>query len=184
MSSASFMETLVTSQVDGTALNTSTAATSIIPPAAKITLPTNFFQIGKQLRIRVAGRISNIVTTPGTFTIDVRLGAVIVATSPAFALNIVAKTNVLFEAEFDLICRAIGNGTNANLMYTGRFSSESLLGAVANQMLVSGIPLSAPAVGTGFDSTAAQTVDIFGTWSVSNAANSVQVHTYSLIACN
>jgi hypothetical protein len=46
------------------------------------------------------------------------------------------------------------------------------------------IPVGAPTVGTGFDSTAAQTVDLFGTWSVANAANSIQVHQYMLESVN
>jgi hypothetical protein len=36
----------------------------------------------------------------------------------------------------------------------------------------------APAVGTGFDSTAAQLVDLFATWSVANAANSITCHQF------
>lgn len=187
MSLATFMETLVTGQVDGTALASSTAATSIIPAAAKITLPTNYFQIGKKIHIKAMGRISNIVTTPGTLTLDVRFGSVIVFTSQALALNIVAKTNVTWYAEFDLLCRTIGNGTVATMMGAGKFISESVIGSPASSAGGVGMtlmPASAPAVGTGFDSTASQTVDLFATWSVSNAANSIQVHEYEVIAQN
>ena len=38
--------------------------------------------------------------------------------------------------------------------------------------------------GTGFDSTAAQTVDLFGTWQTANAANSIQLHQYNFEALN
>ncbi len=178
--------TLMTAQVDGSALTASTTATSILPTQAKFTLPANFLSIGTTLRIRAAGRISNVVTTPGTLTLDIRFGAVIVATSPAFALNIVAKTNVSWILDWDLTCRAIGGGTSANFMHIGKWFSEAGVGAAApgtgsSDVLL--IPASAPAVGTGFDSTVAQQIDHFATWSLNNA-NSIQVHQFSIDSLN
>jgi hypothetical protein len=35
-------------------------------------------------------------------------------------------------------------------------------------------------VGTGFDSTAAQLVDLFATWSVANASNSITCHQFHI----
>ena len=184
MSLTTWQETLVTGQVDGTALGNSTTATSIIPAAAKYTLPANFFSIGKRLRLTISGRISNIVTTPGTLTLDVRLGPVVAFNGGAVSLNTTAKTNVTFEAVIDLTCRAIGNGTSANLIGSGRLTSESVVGAAAGTTLTAMLPASAPAAGTGFDSTAAQTVDVFGTWSIANAGNTITVHEYTLEALN
>src|SRR5271154_4357852 len=103
--------TLITAQGDGGALTNTTPA-SILPTQAKFTLPANFLSIGTTLRVRSAGRISTVVTTPGTFTFDIRFGAVIVATSPAFALNVVAQTNVTWVLQWDLTCRAVGGGTS------------------------------------------------------------------------
>jgi hypothetical protein len=187
MSFQSWQETLVASQVDGAALTGSLTATSLLPGQAKFTLPAGFFgTAGKSVRITARGRISNIVTTPGTLTLDIRLGAVIAQTSQALALNIVAKTNVSFEYEMILAARTVGNGTTATLMGIGSFSSESVIGSPLPTVGGSGIlmiPASAPAVGTGFDSTSSQVVDMFGTWSLSNA-NSIQVHEYILEALN
>jgi hypothetical protein len=56
------------------------------------------------LSIRAAGRVSNIVTTPGTLTLDVRIGPtsnIIVANGGAMALNTVAKANVPWWLEWD-----------------------------------------------------------------------------------
>jgi hypothetical protein len=39
---------------------------------------------------------------------------------------------------------------------------------------------SAPVVGTGFDTTIANLIDLTGTWSVSSASNSIQVEQYAL----
>lgn len=189
MSNQSWGETLITSQVDGTALTNTTTPTTIIPPAARFTLPNNFFAIGKMLRITALGRISTVVTTPGTLTFSVRLGSgpVIAATSDALALNIVAKTNLAWMLEWVLTCRAIGNGTNANMMHNGTWTSEAVIGAPLASVGGAGVLAlvnSAPAVGTGFDSTAAQVVDLFATWSVANAANSILCHQYELFSKN
>ena len=176
----SFYEVLCTAQVDGTALNTSTTATSIIPSASRFVLPSNFFsQIGKRLRITAQGRMSTF--TSGTLTIAVNFGTVaspiIVFTSGALAM-VVSQTNVTFDMEINLTCRAIGSGTAANLMGVGRLSCAAVLSANSQ------LPITSPVVGTGFDATATQVVDLFATWSVSNAANSIQVHQYSVESLN
>ena len=180
-----FEYTPITAQIDGTALTNSTTATSILPPAAIFTLPNNFFYIGKMIRIRAMGRISTVVTTPGTLTFSVRLGAgpVIAATSDALALNVVAKTNVAWDLEWILTARAIGGSTSANLMHNGRFTSEAVIGSPLGSVGGAGtlaLVNSAPAVGTGFDSTAAQKVDFFATWSVASASNSITLHQFAL----
>lgn len=181
---------LVTSQVDGTALNTSTTETSILPGQAKFTLPANFLSdIGQCLRIRAMGRISNIVTTPGTLTFRVKINStpIAVASSGALALNTTAKTNVTWILDWDLILRSVGSGTAATFMHSGSWQSESVIGSAAAG---SGgadshiIPASAPAVGTGFDSTVANLVDLTAQWSVSNASNSIQCHSYKLESIN
>jgi hypothetical protein len=86
-----------------------------------------------------------------------------------------------------LTCRAVGSGTSANLIGVGELMSESLVGAPAasaggNTVLC--VPVTAPAVGTGFDSTAAQTVDLTATFSISNAGNGITCHQFRLISPN
>lgn len=174
----SFYEVLVTGQADGAALGNSSTPTSIIPAAARFTLPSNFFaNIGKKLRIKAQGRVSTF--TSGTLTLDVRLNStpIIVFTSQAIAMT-VSQTNLTWDLETELTCRAIGGGTSANLMGIGRLLSAAAAATVTM------LPASAPAVGTGFDSTAANVVDLFATWSVANAANSITLHQYSLESLN
>ena len=181
-----FREPLVIQTADGTALTASVTPTSILHAAALYTLPTNFFEVGRRIRITASGRVSNIVTTPGTLTLDVKFGAVIVATSGAMALNAVAKTNVPWHLEWDLVCRAIGAGTTANMMHQGRWYSESVIGAAlpaAGGCGVHLLPNATPVVGTGFSSVATLAVDLFATWSLNNA-NSIQTHMFSLEVIN
>lgn len=182
MSLQTWSETLISSQVDGTAV-TGTSAGALEPPAAKFTLPANFFVPGKVLFISAWGRISNIVTTPGTLTLDVRFNtSSVVFNGGAISLNAVAKTNVGWRLDALLTCRTIGNGTVATILGQGNFTSESVVSSVAglaNDVL---LPASAPAVGTGFDSTVAQTVDLFATFSLTG--NSIQCHQYTLESKN
>jgi hypothetical protein len=185
----SFYETLITAQADGAALSNSTTPTSIIPAAAKFVLPSNFFaNIGKKLRIKASGRISTVVTTPGNLTLDVRFGSTVVWNGGASALNVTAQTNATWDFEAELTCRAIGQSTTATIIGVGKLITRASLNgpAVGTTTGVGTVllPDTAPAVGTGFDSTATQAVDFFATFSVANAANSITLHQYSLESLN
>jgi len=184
MSLQSWGETLITTSIDGTAV-TAAAATTLLPAAGKYTLPANFFAVGKQLIVKASGRISSLITTPGTARFDLRFGGTVVFDGLAILLDTVAgHTNVGWYLEVMLTCRAIG--ASANLMGQGTWACEDLLGvpATAPKGVLSAIlPWnSAPAVGANFDSTTTQQVDLFFTQTV--ATGSVQLHQYSLISPN
>jgi hypothetical protein len=191
MSNQSWQQTLAFAPVAGSALTASTTATSLLPPAARAVLPANFFNIGTLLRVKAMGVMSTIVTTPGTLTWNVTLGPIttpiIVFTSAALALNIVAQTTFTWLLDILLTCRAVGVGTASNLIGTGTFHSRALLGApaVASEQGVSPalLPDTSPAVGTGFDSTLTQTVDLMAAWSLNNA-NTITLQQYTLESLN
>lgn len=187
MSVMSWSELLIAANADGPALSNTTTATAITPVSSKLQMPANWFTVGRKLRVTAHGRISTLVTSPGTLTLDLRLGAVIVANGGAMSLNIVAKTNVPWVLIWDLTCRSIGNGTAATLMHTGLWTSEAVIGSPLPTAGGSGVitlPAATPAVGTGFDSTAAATLDLFGTWSAASASNSILVHQFEVSALN
>lgn len=170
---------LASSQADGTALANSVTATNILHGSGIATIPAGSLQIGSTIKILVRGRVSTVVTTPGTLTLDVRFGSVIVFNGGAMALNTTAQTNATWELEALLTIRALGTSTSANALGTGRFVSRAVVGSAAAGTGGAGVlmlPDTAPAVGTGFDSTVAQSVNVFATWSVANAANSIQTH--------
>jgi hypothetical protein len=186
MSLQTWQETLMQSQIDGTAVTTATPGASLLPPAAVLTLPANWWAIGRVLKIKILGRVSNRVTGPDTLTINVRYGAIQIAASQAIPINVLAKTNVSFILEWLLTCRSIGNSTLATCMHQGLFTSESVIGAplpAAGGQSTMLIPASAPAVGTGFDSTVAGTIDVFAFWST-GAVNSIMSHQYTLESMN
>ncbi len=181
------IETLVTSIVDGTA-NTAGTAASCIPSAAKITTVPNFWTIGKMVRIKASGRISSLITTPGTARFDVRIGAVVAWDGLAVLLDTVAAhTTVGWDLEIILTCRAQGNSTSANVIGVGKWICEDILGVPTTApkgVLTAILPWNtAPGVaGTGFDSTAAQTLDLFFTQTV--ATGTMTCHSYSVESLN
>lgn len=183
--SLGYQETLITSQVDGAARATAAAAT-MLPAAAVYPMPGGYLKnLGQQLLIKASGRISSAITTPGTARFDVRLGGTVVFDSLAILLDsVAAHANVGWYLEILLTVRAIGAA--ANLMGQGFWTCEDILGvpAAAPKGVLSAIlPWnSAPAVGTNFDSTVANTVDVFFTQTV--ATGSLTCHQYSLISLN
>lgn len=180
-----YTSVLLSAQADGAA-KTAIAIATILPASAIFTLPANFIAVpGQILRITAYGRISCVVTTPGTARFDVLLGGVSMFNTGALNLNIVAKTNVPWWLEIDLTCRTIGNGTTATMMGLGRFTSEAVVGAPLPSAGGNGVllaPVGAPAVGAGFNSTIANTVDLQHTQTV--ATGSIQVHSYALESPN
>jgi hypothetical protein len=179
----SSMVPLIIGATDGPTL-TGAAAASCIPVANRLILPNNYFQIGKQWYVMIAGRISCVVTTPGTARFDLRLGpsgTIVAFDSGALNLNIVAKVNVPFLFEALLTCRSVGNGVQSTLFGQGRFTSEAVVGSPLPSVGGNGsllCPVGAPAVGTGFDNTAANAVDMFFTQTV--ATGSMTVHQYGI----
>lgn len=188
MSLQSWQETLVALNAAGTALNTFTTAVTILPGQALITLPANYFQVGRALRITAAGSLSNIVTTPGTVHFQVKLGSVVAFTTGNLQLSTDAHTTLPFWLQVLLTCRAVGASTSANLMGQGVIFSQCLARtAVADDtysMATLLAPATAPAVGTGFDSTAANELNLFCGFSISDVGNQVQLQQYVVESLN
>lgn len=180
----SLVQSLISAQGDGSALSNSSSATSLLPGQAKLTLPANYLDyIGRTLRVSAHGRLSNIVTTPGTLTLDLRLGATVVFNGGAMQLSTTAHTNVPWSWEVMLTVRALG--ASASLMGQGRFfcQAANISGAdptTSHSFLMT--PNTAPAVGNTFASTSALVLDLFGTFSVADPANAMTLHQYEVVS--
>jgi hypothetical protein len=183
-----WQETIVQGATDGT-VNTTGARASCIPTANRITLPNNFFYIGRSIKFMLSGRISCAVTTPGTARFDICMGAAgttIVFDTLALNLNIVAKTTVPWYLEAKLVCRAVGSGTATTFFPMGAyFTSEAVVGSALPTVGGNGsllVPVGTPAVGAGMDNTAASILDVFFTQTV--ATGSMTVHNYQVDVLN
>ena len=185
MPTQSWAQVLISAQSDGTTL-TAAATASCLPAQAKYTLPANFFSyIGQQLQVKAYGRISSVITTPGTAQFDVRFASTSVFAGGAVLLDTVAgHTNVGWSLDIIMTARAVGS--TANLFGVGTWTCEDILGVPASApkgVLSAILPWNtAPAVGSNFDGTTSQVVDINFTQTV--ATGSLTLHGYSLIALN
>lgn len=177
-------ENIVQSVTDGPAL-TAAARATCIPTPDRFVLPNRFFYVGRRIRFSMAGRISSVITTPGTARYDICMGAAgttIVWDSLAILLDTVAgHTTVKWELLVELVCRAVGAGTTTTFFPAkSHWVCEDILGVPATApkgVLVAMLPWNtAPAVGAGMDNTAQSALDVFFTQTA--ATGSMTVHDY------
>lgn len=183
MSSKGFRERIMELSDSGTALTATTTETSLLPSNSLTAYTPNgyFDQVKRPLIFSFGGRFTNRVTGPDTFRFRLFLDSVAVFDSGLIPLNIVAKTNVHWALEGELVCTAFGGGA-ATLLFPKncKFTSEVVIGSPAATAGGHGVLLlpfnTAPAVGTGFDNGPAHLIDLRGTQSTATT-NSCQLHT-------
>ncbi len=188
MASQSWSQLIASMPIQGQLYNTFTTAKSLLTSTASeasqaaCILPSGFFRRNSRLKITAEFGLSNIVTTPGTFTLQVMVGGIIAFTTGAIIMTTTANTLAPVRCEINLTCQKEGNGTTAQLMGQAFLWGQNvaMLSGVNNAAgtgFAAG-PTTAPALGTGFDSTIANTLDFFGAFSISNAGNGIQLAQY------
>lgn len=184
--SVGFWETLASVHGDGTALTAAARASLLQGATGKtglFTMAANRLRVGDVLHIRASGRISVVVTTPGTARFDLSwgVGGTAGMDTLAIPLNIVAKTNVPWILDMEGIVRTDGNA--GNMFWQGFWLSEAALlvpvpstgpGPGGNTLPYN----TAPVVGSNVDMTLAQILDFNFTQTVTTG--SVTLHNYSL----
>ena len=183
MGRMSWHESQRIAQSQGTFFTTYDAAKTVINTEDLRTYAADFWCKGRGLWLNVAGAISNIVTTPGTIVFQVKLGSVVVWTSGNIQMNAIAHTKFPFWLEVLLTCRSVGSGTSATFIGQGKVSGKMFTNTAAqvdglNSDSVILVPATSPAVGNGFDSTAAQQLDFFTGFSINNVGNGIQIEQY------
>lgn len=189
MASSSYVGLIARIPIQGTLYNTYTTAKSVITSTASEatagfqTLPPNFFTRGGAIRITIEAGISNRVTGPDTFTIQVMVGAVIAFTTGAINLTTTAHTTIPARFVINLSCQKEGTGSTAQLMgqCVGQGQMLAMAASLADGAANTGwvmAPNTAPTLGTGFDSTIAESLDLFVAQSVNNAGNGFQLAQY------
>ena len=87
-----------------------------------VVIPAMYMYPGRTFALRLAGKISNVVTTPGTITLRVRWGGItgtILVASAAIAQNIVAQTDDTWMLDLLIACRTIG--ATGSFLTSGKF---------------------------------------------------------------
>lgn len=158
----------------GVLYNTYTTAKSVLNPEDLITLPANYLAIGSAFFIQVSGGLSNRASTPGSVTFQVMMGSIVAFTTGALSFQASARTLLPFTLDIKLRVDSTGSGTAAKFLGMGEFGGIHL----TNTDTKIQVPVTAPAVGTGFDSTIANVLDFWTGFSTSDAGNGVQLYDY------
>jgi len=187
--STGFWQTLATISGDGTAVTNSTSRTSLLGGAGGkqglYTLQPNVLRVNDVLHIRAAGRMTSVITTPGTFTFDLSAGVAGTAFFTSLAIlpdTVQAHTDRMWVLDVEGTVRVIGNA--ANVFWHGFFICEDILGTPATPpkgTVVAVLPWNAtPVTGSNWDHSLAQILDFNITMSVATATTSCQLHHYAL----
>lgn len=195
MASISWGQLLAKSDTAGTLYNTFTTQKSIITSAtalegasaAFVTIPPGFWQRGGMVSLDVGFAMS--WASGNTMIFSIMMNAVSAAVSQTFDVTTTGGTTEPLFMHVDLSCRAVGNGTLANLMSMGYLIGRGIAGQGSTPganytagMGYAGWREATPAVGTGFDSTIANTIDLQCTMGTSSASNGIQIQTYRLVS--
>lgn len=192
----SFGQVIAAIPTAGTQYNTYTTAKSMLGSATAtaasagiITLTPQQLIYGSTIEIDALLAISNRVTGPDTFTIEVRVGPtsnIVGFTTGAITLTTTAHTNIPCWVNIKLQTQAMGGGTLTQFKgiatLTGQMIQQGGTAGADSATLSNTIimPNTAPALGTGFDGGAANILDFYVAQSVSNAGNGCRVDTYSV----
>ena len=172
---------------DGTAI-TAAARTSMtagaLASSSRVTLQPNVLRTKDVLNLKATGRISSVITTPGTAQFDLAfgtsLGLAVINTGAILLDSVAAHTNVGWILDLWGTVRTEGNA--ANIFWQGTWTCEDILGVPATAPKSAAVALlpwnTAPAVGASFDNTVAQPIDLNFTQTV--ATGSCQLHQYIL----
>lgn len=177
MSKQHWCETLAWATSDGTAVANTTTETIIFP---NVTIPANYMQDGRVLRMRAFGKLSTTGTP--TITFAIRWGGVsgtILATTEAITMGS-GVTNVNWALEAILQTRS--NGATGTLFVMGEVGIHTATGTVAaNVFGVSGFD--APAAVT-VDLTADTALSLTADWSAASSSNTLTGHVYLIESLN
>jgi hypothetical protein len=177
MSKQVWQEALAWATADGTAIHTTTTETIIFP---NVTIPANYMQDSRVLRMRAFGKLSTTGTP--TMTWAIRWGGVagtLIATTEAITcMNNAVTVNWGLEAY--IITRS--NGATGTLLCFGDVTMQNAATTVlGNVFSVSGYD--APAVVT-CDLTADTALSLTADWSASSASNTLTGMFYTIESLN
>jgi hypothetical protein len=117
------------------------------------------------------------------------MGSIVAWTSGAMQMIATAETLSPFELEVMLRLDTAGSGTAAKFIGGGKLSALNVTLTAGSTVPTTTVgafptPATAPAVGTGFDSTITDILDFWVGFSISNAANGVQLYDYTVEQLN
>lgn len=184
MSRQFWSETITWATASGTAVANTTTETILFP---NVTIPANYLQDGRLLRLRAFGQYSTTATP--TIIFALRWGGVagtVLCKTAATTL----PTATAATWDLDVLIQTRSNGSNGTIMANGKASIfagvaatvASATGAAADTPMTAGGVL-APAVAS-VDLTADTALSLTATWSAASASNTTTGLNYTLEALN
>lgn len=192
MSRQFWSETLSWATASGTAVANTTTETILFP---NVTIPANFMQDGRCLRLR--GFFAYGTTSTPTLIFSVRWGGVGGTVLAKQAANVTTSgvgggASMTAMGEFEIIIQCRSNGSAGTLMTNGTTTlyTSTLLtaGTVTNYgqvaPIASGSTGGTTPVAVTADLTADTALALTVTWGTANSANSIQGLNYTIEAMN
>lgn len=193
MSKQYWEEALAWATASGTAIANSTTETILFP---NVTIPGNYLQDGRALRLRAFGAYGTTATP--TLILSLRLGGVagtVIAKSSTLTTTSATGSGASMTApwSFDAIIQTRSNGSSGTLMSNGEAifytsSGTVLAGTVTNYgepvPLCSGSTGGTTPVAVTVDLTVDQALSFTATWGTANSANSIQGLNYIIESLN
>lgn len=185
MSRQYWSETITWATADGTAIANTTTETIIFP---NITIPANFLQDGRVLRLTAYGRHSTTATP--TLTFRLRWGGVsgtVIAASGAITAGS-GVSAAMWKLESLIQVRSNGSSGTVFAVGSARLGEDaaSTVGSATNAAgddFMGSAGVATPAAVT-VDLTADTALSITATWSAASASNTLTGHVYVLEALN
>jgi len=164
-----WQEALDSTTADGTQISNSAVETIVCPD---FNIPAYYMALGRTLRVWTFGVMSNVVTTPGTYTHSIRWGGVsgtVLAKTAAQSLDTSAHTNALWYSLNYITVRSVG--ASGTFLTGGIFGAFNLLSSSAANLLPAlmgsaGTPGSSGSAAVTVDTTTAKLLSVTGTFSV------------------
>lgn len=192
MSRQFWAETLTWATSSGTAVANTVTETILVP---NVTIPANYLQDGRCLRIRGFGAHGTTLTP--TLTFALRWGGVagtVLSKSAAITTTsgVGGGASMTAPFSFEILIQTRANGSSGSLMTNGVLTLFTSTAPSAGTVTNYGLPAFLASGSTGGTTPVAVTVDLTAdtalaltvTWSAANAANSIQVHQYSIESLN
>jgi hypothetical protein len=178
----SWEETLYSPPADGAAVTNTTTETIMVPNFTWPNAGPHQWYVGKRVRYTLWGRVSTVVTTPGTETFRLRWGGVagtLLVTSKAQRPAVTVQTNKAGIVSFDLQCRAIGSAGSLFVMGVADLSNTIGDAAAIGERMWPDAPAA-----VAIDTTAASALSPTIQFSVLTATTSWTTHVATIEALN
>lgn len=185
MSRQFWSETLAWATASGVAVANSTTETILFP---NITVPANYLQDGRCLRLRLFG-VYGTTATP-TLTFGLRWGGVsgtVISKSGAITTGSAVGGGASMTAVWaiEILLQVRSNGSSATVMVNGEISLYTTGTAAASAYpMASGSTGGTTPVAVTIDATADTALSVTALWGTAATANSIQGTNYTLEALN